>query len=126
LGEAHPRLRGLPAGVRPPLGTTPVPDRATLEKYEKFAGSNFLDPEATIDVIAGRPRIWQLRQAPIRIQVADPRIVDYTIVGTSAREVILQGGTPGTTVINLWFGDPNDAGKQRVLRHVVQVAPCGR
>jgi hypothetical protein len=102
-----------------------VPDRATLEKYERYAGSNFRDPEATIDVIAGRPRIWQLRQAPFRIQVADPRIVDYTFVGSQPRELILQGGTPGTTVINLWFGDPNDAGKQRVLRHTVQVSSDG-
>ncbi len=122
LGTFHPRLEGLPAGVNPPVGTTPVPDKATLEKYARYTG-RFVDPENTIDLVVGRPRIWFLKQAPFRIQVGDESLLSYTPIGNEPRQLSLIGNKVGTTVLNLWFGDPNDATNQTILSFLVQILP---
>jgi pilus assembly protein CpaC len=122
IGGFHPRLEGLPAGVRPPLGTTPVPDRRILDLYDRYV-NGFKDPENTFDLVVGRPRIWFLRQAPFRIQVADPRIFDYTIPGREPRELILLGNSVGSTVLNMWFGNPDDPRDQTILSYLVNVLP---
>lgn len=122
IGGVHPRLEGLPAGVKPPLGTTPVPNREAQQKVDKYV-AGFRDPEATIDLIQGRPRIWFLKEAPIRIQVGDDRILSYTTIGKEPRELSLIGASVGVTVLNLWFGDPDDVAKQTILSFLVQVLP---
>src|SRR5262249_60826091 len=33
IGGFHPRLEGLPPGIKPPLGTTPVPPRRNLNLH---------------------------------------------------------------------------------------------
>ena len=123
IGGLHPRLNGLPASVRPPVGATPVPSPETLKKYNQFTGGEFVDPEVTIEVIVGRPRIWRLKQTPIRIQVGDPRVLDYQPIGNDLKQLSLIGERPGITVLNLWFGDPTDATKQTILSYQVNVLP---
>jgi pilus assembly protein CpaC len=122
FGGVHPRLEGLPAGLFAPVGTTPVPDQKTLEKFNRFVGP-FVDPENTITLVVGRPRIWTLKQAPFRLQVGDQRTMSYTTIGNDPRQLSLIGEQVGTTVLNLWFGDPDDLTKQTILSYLVQVIP---
>jgi pilus assembly protein CpaC len=124
LGTYHPRLEGLPAGVRPPVGTTPVPNRETIRKYVDLGpGTNFVDPEFTIDLVVGIPRIWNMKVVPFRTQVADPRILDITPIGPIPAQYSLIGQAVGTTVLNLWVGDPNDLAKQVIFSYKVNVLP---
>lgn len=105
-----------------PLGTTPVPSPEVQQKFDRYVGG-FRDPENTIELIVGRPRIWFLKAAPVRIQVGDDRVMTYTNIGKEPRELSLIGQSVGTTVLNLWFGDADDAAKQTILSYLVQVLP---
>jgi pilus assembly protein CpaC len=122
IGGVHPRLEGLPAGVLPPLGTTPVPGPEVQQKFDRFVGG-FRDPENTIELIVGRPRIWFLKAVPVRIQVGDDKVLSYTSIGKEPRELSLIGQAVGTTVLNLWFGDADDPATQTILSFLVQVLP---
>ncbi len=122
-GSIHPRLSGLPANVKPPVGTTPIPTPSQLKKFNDLAGTKFFDPENTIEMIQSRPRIWVLNQSPFRIQVGDPAIMDYADIGGDGRQLSLVGRKVGATVLNLWFGDRNDPDKQTILSYLIQVLP---
>src|SRR5262249_42047298 len=100
-------------GVRPSVGTTPRPSREERGQLRKYAGP-LTDPMRTLDLRARRPRLWQLKEAPFRIQVGDEMILGYTFLGNTGREFSLQGRMPGTTVLNLWFGDRLDGTRQTV------------
>jgi pilus assembly protein CpaC len=108
--------------LRAPVGTTPVPDKAALEKERQYV-ARFHDPEFTIDVVVGRPRIWVLKRAPFRIQAGDPTVLDYNTIGNDPRQISLIGKKVGSTVLNLWFGDPDDLNKQVILSYLVNVLP---
>jgi pilus assembly protein CpaC len=123
LGATHPRLSGLPSSVKPPVGTAPVPNRETQKLIQDTAGMDFVDPVSTIEVVVGRPRIWRLKQTPIRIQVGDPRILDYQPIGNDLRQLSIIGQAQGITVLNMWFGDRDDPKKQTILSFQVNVLP---
>ena len=55
----HPRLAGLPATVPPPVGTTPTPTKEVRDKFGRYIDT-FVDPENTLDLILGRPRLLNL------------------------------------------------------------------
>src|SRR5262249_19857133 len=95
--ELHPRLFGLPAGVRPPVGTTPVPSKEEQQLRDHLTGP-FVDPAYTIELVLGRPRLWYLKEVPFRIQVADENIMTYNIVGQTPRELSLLGRQLGVTI----------------------------
>jgi pilus assembly protein CpaC len=123
LSATHPRLAGLPAAVKPPVGSSPVPSPEVQKLIQDTSGKEFIDPVDTIEVIVGRPRIWKLKQTPIRIQVGDPRILDYQPIGNDLRQLSIIGQNPGVTVLNMWFGDRDDAKKQTILSFQVNVLP---
>src|SRR5262249_5147091 len=100
LIQLHPRLYGLPAGVAPPGGTTPVPTKEQVELLRHLT-DRFVDPAYTIELVENRPRIWYLKDVPFRIQVADENIMTYNIVGQTPRELSLLGRRTGVTILNL-------------------------
>jgi pilus assembly protein CpaC len=112
-----------PSQVRLPLlggaGTTPHPSAETLERFKEFVAGT-IDPESTLDLVVGRPRVLVLKQAPTRTQIADPRIVSYTII--TPTELSVLGHQVGSSVLNLWFADPT-TGQTRVLSYLVRVIP---
>jgi pilus assembly protein CpaC len=114
-----PRLQGLPAARV--FGSAPVPTAEDVDRWKKYVG-NLSDPKYTIDVVQGRPRLMHLKEAPIRIQVADTAIFDYTVLGPPT-ELSLLGTEVGTTVMNMWFGDRNDPSSQTILSIQVNVLP---
>ena len=63
---------------------------ATIALQEQLIQKD-IQPQATMDLILGRPRLLQLREAPFRIQVADDKILNYTIIGSNPpRQLSLQ------------------------------------
>ena len=112
-----------PSQVRLPLlgsaGTTPHPSAATLERFKEFVAGT-IDPDNTLDLVVGRPRVLVLKQAPLRTQIADPRTVSYTII--TPTELSVLGHQVGSSVLNLWFADPA-SGQTRILSYLVRVIP---
>lgn len=97
-----------------------MPDAKTLQKFNNYVG-NIIDPENTLDMVVGRPRLINLKESPFRIQIADDRVLGYTLI--SPKELSLQGLSVGTTVLNLWFSEAGAPGGQTVLSYLVRVLP---
>lgn len=113
------RLNALDA----PIGTTPQPNAQTLEKYRTYVDS-IQDPDNVLDLIVGRPRILQLKQAPVKIQAVDPTIADIEPIRESNNKAFfLLGKQPGTTVIAIFFSDPKAPEHFRILNYLVRVLP---
>jgi pilus assembly protein CpaC len=110
----------LPEG-QTPLGTTPRPSPATLQKFGQYV-ERVIDPENTLDVIIGRPRVIVLKQNPVRFQLEEEQIA-RVIPLFENRQLSITGLRTGTTILNLWFGDPNNPEGQTVLSYLLRVLP---
>jgi len=119
FGPSQVRLPLL-GGVTPSAGTTPHPSPATLERFKEFVAGT-IDAENTLDLMQGRPRVLVLKQAPVRVQLADEQIASDTIV--TPTEISIIGNRVGSTVLNLWFTLPDQSGRQTVLSYLVRVIP---
>jgi pilus assembly protein CpaC len=104
-----------------PLGKTPVPNAETLQKYGQYV-DKIVDPENTFDAIVGRPRVMILKQIPTRFQLEEERIA-RAIPFFENKQLSITGLRVGTTILNLWFGDPKDPSGQTVLSFLVRVLP---
>jgi pilus assembly protein CpaC len=111
-----PRLPGQPG----PLGTTPIPSPQVQAEYNRFI-QEFIDPRNTLDLIADRVRVILLKEAPKRVQIGDEAIATYNLMGP--KEVSIVGHQVGTTVLNLWFTDPADPAKEKILSYLIRVLP---
>ncbi|PQO38048.1 type II and III secretion system protein family protein [Blastopirellula marina] len=109
------RLDSLPPGLQAPL-----PTEETQQTYGQFLQGT-IDPENTLTVIEGRPRILVFKETPIRIYLPDDRIATYQVI--SDREISLVGIRRGTTVLNIWVADPTQPNGQRILSYLVRVQP---
>jgi pilus assembly protein CpaC len=106
-----------------PIGSTPKPDQKTLDKYRSYVES-IDDPDNTLELVVGRPRILQLKQAPVKFQAVDPNIADIEVIKESKdKAFFVLGKQPGTTVIALFFSDPTSPDKFKVLNYLVRVVP---
>jgi pilus assembly protein CpaC len=104
----------------PVLGQTPRPNAKTAEKIEKYLGQ-FIDAEASIDLIVNQTRLLILKETPKRLQISDEGFVDYNFL--TKDQVTLQGRAVGTTVMTLWFTDPKDTSKEDILTLHLRVLP---
>ena len=104
-----------------PLGKTPVPNAETLQKYGQYV-HKIIDPEHTFNAIVGRPRVMVLKQIPTRFQLEEEQIARATPFFEN-KQLSITGLRVGTTILNLWFGDPNNPGGQTVLSFLVRVLP---
>ncbi len=121
FGPRQVRLPRLP-GVPGPLGTTPIPSAKDIAEFNRFV-EKFIDPKNTLDLVEGRHRIMFLKQEPKRIQIGDETIATYNLIRPT--EIIIVGRKVGTTVMNLWFTDPDDkkGEKEKILSYLVRVIP---
>jgi hypothetical protein len=116
----------VPSYVRRPatspgiLGTTPVPTERERAEYNRYV-DRIIDPRMTLDVVMNRPRLMILKQPPRRVQMGDERVATCNLL--SPTEVSLSGQQPGSTVLNLWFADPKNPGKDILLSYLVRVGP---
>lgn len=101
----------------------PRPSPEQLQKYRQFLETT-VDPEATLDLVVGRPRLLIFKQAPKRVQIEVSErnpVASYTVI--TEREISVVGRTVGNTVLNFWFTDPADPTKDRILSYLVRVFP---
>lgn len=113
---ANPLLSATPKTV----GTTPVASAEAKAKQSKHV-AKLIDPELTLDLVAGQTRVMALKSAPFRVQAGDERYMALSVINT--KELILQGKDVGTTVLNIWFGDKDDPARQETLTYLVRVYP---
>jgi pilus assembly protein CpaC len=109
--------------VRLPLiapGRTPQVSAETQKKIDRFVDAQ-LDTEASLNLAIGRPRLLVFKQVPFRVQIADDTIANYTLL--TDRELSVVGRKLGTTVLNLWFTDPQDPKKQEIISYLLIVLP---
>ena len=112
---SNPLLSPTPGG----LGT-PQASAATQEKIAKYV-ARLMDPETTLDLIAGQTRVLILKGPSLRLQTGDENVLAVNVI--NPKEVLLQGKAVGATVLNIWFGDPKDPAKQETLTYLVRVFP---
>jgi pilus assembly protein CpaC len=128
LPAPQPAPTGAAAALANPLfsptprtvGATPTATAESRIKQVKHV-AKLLDPELTLDLVAGQTRVMVLKTVPVRVQSGDEKIMTMSIANT--KELLLQGKDVGTTVLNLWFGDKDDPAKQETLSYLVRVYP---
>ncbi len=108
-----------------PYGANCGPQQVSPELKSKFDHyvTRIVDPEMPLDLILCRPRILDLVETPFRIQVGDEQILSYVVLGKTPRQLLVKGEHLGCTALNLWFGDPDDPAKQRILSYLINVIP---
>jgi pilus assembly protein CpaC len=111
-----PRLPGDPASV----GGTPRPTPETVADYKKYI-KQVVVPETTMELAVGRTHLMVFQNPPRRIQIADETVAGYTLI--TPMELSMLGKEVGSTVLTLWFDDPADPTKQKVLSYLVRVVP---
>jgi pilus assembly protein CpaC len=105
-----------------PLGSTPKPTRDQLDEERQFVAA-VVDPQNTLDLIVGRPRVILLKATPTRTLVADESVATFRVLEPNATQVVVVGAKPGITVLNLWFQDPAAKDKEKILSYMVRVLP---
>jgi pilus assembly protein CpaC len=104
------------------FGRTPQPTAKDLLEMNKYI-EKFIDPRNVVDLVRGRIRLLVMKEAPKRVQIGDSTIAEYAFVGGKALEISLSGRAVGSTVLNLWFDDPAQKDKEKVLSILVRVIP---
>lgn len=102
------------------LGTTPVPTEKDLAEARQFI-DKVVDPRFTLDLIEGRARLILLKDVPTQVQLADNGIASYNQI--QPKQLTILGRRPGTTVLNIWFADPDKKGEEKVLSYLLRVLP---
>jgi pilus assembly protein CpaC len=116
LGPGPLRLPFAPC--EPPRPPTPSPTPATKKRFDRFVEKQ-VEPDNTLDVTLGRQTILVLKQAPKRVLVPDETVITFEQV--SPRELAISGKKVGSTVLTLWFPDPDDPKKEVILSYLVRV-----
>jgi pilus assembly protein CpaC len=104
------------------LGSTPVPTAEELAKERRFI-AGVVDPRNTLDLIVGRPRVILLNVTPTRTLIADPKVAELSFLGPTGTQMLTMGHRVGTTVLYLWFPDPEKKGEERIIGYLVRVLP---
>ena len=119
FGPEQIRLPLLDAGGKP-VGATPQPTPQVREQFQQYV-ERTIDPENTLDLVQSRPRLLMLRQAPIRVQIADENVASYTLIAETELSVV--GNGVGSTILNLWFAPPQKDAPPTILSYLVRVMP---
>ena len=101
------------------IGGTPHPTPQVLQQFHQYVERR-VDPQNTLDLQQARPTLIILKQAPIRIQIADENVATYTLIADT--QLWVTGNAVGTTILNLWFAD-RQGGPPKILSYLVRVFP---
>ncbi|MCS6865230.1 MAG: pilus assembly protein N-terminal domain-containing protein [Gemmataceae bacterium] len=104
------------------LGLTPIPTEEELKEYAKYV-KGVIDPRNTLDLVEGRARVVLLNATPTRTQIADPTIASFRLLEPQGQQMTIIGAKAGTTVLNLWFDDPDKKGEEKIISYLVRVIP---
>jgi len=117
--RSRPGRLELLSPLPPGLGT-PRPTPEKRREYGKYVRQT-IDPEMTLDLVVGRPRILVFDRAPRRVYLAQESIAQYQII--TEKELAITGVVAGSTVLNIWMSDNDAPGGQRVLSYLIRVLP---
>lgn len=78
-------------------------------------------PTDVFEVDKGQTRLLMLKERPRQIQFADDAHVGFTLLGD--KELSVLGKKTGSTVLTMWFPDPEQPLKERIVSTVVRVVP---
>lgn len=133
-GEAAPRSgrispRGTPPqqdpGADPLFGLADMPptgigspDPLNSADYGRYVEQT-IDPEATLELYVGRPRVLSFRSPPRRIYLASDSVASYDVISES--EIAVVGESVGRTVLLIWIDDPESPERTKVLSYLVRV-----
>ncbi|MDA7951886.1 MAG: pilus assembly protein N-terminal domain-containing protein [Pirellulaceae bacterium] len=108
------------APISPHLNPPPQ-DPQVKKAYSKFV-PQIIDPEMTLDVMVGRPRILVFSQTPMRVYMVDHSIASHEVI--TDKEIAIVGEKPGHTVLTIWIDDEDAVGpeKTKVLSYLIRVA----
>lgn len=99
----------------------PPPTEATKRKAEQLIPTT-IDPELSLKLVLGRPKVLQLAKTPKRIYTPTEDIIRTEIIDEqSGREIALTGLQTGTTTLIFWFDDESVSGGQVSLAYEVRV-----
>src|SRR5262249_291432 len=95
----------------------------TIKNYSQFI-ERTVEPENILDLYVGIPKLVVFKAAPKRIQVAEEdKAASIAVTVISPLELSLVGKKAGNSLMNLWFTDPADATKERILSYLIRVHP---
>jgi pilus assembly protein CpaC len=103
-----------------PFGSTPVPTDEDLADQKKYV-QEIVDPRNVLDLVLDRTRIIRTTEPPKRVQIGDEAVASFSTI--SPTEVTLLGKQVNTTVLNLWFADPKNPQRDKILSYLVRVIP---
>lgn len=121
LEVTAPQPAAPPSAPAKPV-TAPVsldPGKSKLDAHI----DGFIDPEIVMELVITRPRVMTLKDEPFRVQIGDEKVLSWSMLGKTQREILLKGEQVGSTSLTLWFGPADDPKKQSVLSFLVKVAP---
>ncbi len=102
----------------PALDPVLQPSPEAQRDYARFI-ERTVSPENILQLILGRPKLIIFKLPPKRAQLPSDTIVDLQLI--SETEYLFTGRQVGTTVLNLWFDDPERPDKERILSLLVRV-----
>jgi pilus assembly protein CpaC len=108
----------LPEAETASPGSTPRPSKEVQEEFGKFIDRQ-VDPTNTLKVVVGRQTLLVLKQPAKKTQLPDEKTATAELL--TPKELAVTGKEPGSTVLNLWFTDPDDATKEKILSYLVLV-----
>ncbi|MEL6109338.1 MAG: pilus assembly protein N-terminal domain-containing protein, partial [Planctomycetota bacterium] len=99
----------------------PAPSWESKQKANRFIPTA-IDPELSLKLVVGRPKILQLAAVPKRIYLPTDEVVRTEIIDEqSGKEVAVTGLQPGTTTLIFWFEDATAPGGQTTIAYEVRV-----
>lgn len=116
------RTTSPPDFVANPKAGLPTPKTPSSEPYKQFVKQT-IDPQKSLDLVIGVPRILVLQQEPKRVVASDERLVGYSLDADSTKHLYLEGHRTGSTVLTLWFPDADDKTKEKVFTYLIRVMP---
>jgi len=99
----------------------PPPSERAKRDAARFI-PNSIDPELSLKLVVGRPKVLQLSETPKRIYTPADTIIRTEIIDEqSGKEVAVTGLQPGTTTLIFWFADDRAPGGQSTVAYEVRV-----
>ena len=99
----------------------PPPSANAIRDAARFIPTS-IDPELSLKLVKGRPKVLQLTETPKRIYTPDDRIIRTEIIDEqSGKEVAITGLETGTTTLIFWFDDDGAPGGQSTVAYEVRV-----
>ncbi|QDV45855.1 Type II secretion system protein D precursor [Stieleria neptunia] len=99
----------------------PPPSERAERDASRFIPTS-IDPELSLKLVVGRPKVLQLAETPKRIYTPADTIIRTEIIDEqSGKEVAVTGMQPGTTTLIFWFDDDGAPGGQSTVAYEVRV-----